>query len=158
MLKVLKLLPFSVTWWIEWQDLDNRFVCIVIYRNILTLISENWYKILYRAVPLYFPLVSLALPSNWSVNLNVYPWDISLSSLFSLSLSLRCTRRSSPPSSPRSTLRCSFRPPAFSTFVNVVVLSSDPLVARISKRLITRHLTAVVIYNFHYIIRAVPLN
>lgn len=39
------------------------------------------------------------------------------------------------------------------TFVNVVVLSSDPLVARISKRLITRYLTAIVIYNFHYIIR-----
>lgn len=82
------------------------------------------------------------------------------SGLFSLraylglfSRSFHCTRRSSPSSSLRSTLRCSFRPPVFSTFVNVVVLSSDPLVACISKRLITRHLTAIVIYNFHYIIR-----
>ena len=56
-------------------------------------------------------------------------------------------------SSPRSTLRCSFRSPAFSTFVNVDVLSSDPLVACISKRLITRYLTTVVIYKFHCIIR-----
>lgn len=69
------------------------------------------------------------------------------------SRSFHCTRRSSPSSSLRSTFRCSFRPPAFSTFVNVVVLSSDSLVARISKRLIMRYLTAIVIYNFHYIIR-----
>jgi len=64
--------------------------------------------------------------------------------------SFRCTRRSSPLS---STLRRSFRSPALSTFVNVVAFSSDLLVARISKCLITRYLTAVIIYNFHYIIR-----
>lgn len=55
--------------------------------------------------------------------------------------------------------RCSFLSPAFSTFVNVAILSSDPIAVRISRRLITRYLSAVVIYNFRCIIFAIlPIN